>query len=94
MYGVRFTEPGVGKYLKRWGLTFQRPDKRAVEQDRKRSACGMRRPGPRSGQRRRPTVVRSSSPTRSASDPTRSPAAPGVPRGRLRSSAAPETGSP
>ncbi|WP_218005191.1 helix-turn-helix domain-containing protein [Actinomadura macra] len=33
LYGVRFTEPGVGKYLKRWGLTFQRPDKRAVEQD-------------------------------------------------------------
>ncbi|WP_420712415.1 MULTISPECIES: winged helix-turn-helix domain-containing protein [unclassified Streptomyces] len=33
LYGVRFTDPGVGKYLKRWGLTFQRPDKRAVEQD-------------------------------------------------------------
>ncbi|MEZ3182802.1 winged helix-turn-helix domain-containing protein [Streptomyces pimonensis] len=33
LYGARFTEPGVGKYLKRWGLTFQRPDKRAVEQD-------------------------------------------------------------
>ncbi|WP_441349422.1 helix-turn-helix domain-containing protein [Streptomyces sp. 8L] len=33
LYGVRFTEPEVGKYLKRWGLTFQRPDKRAVEQD-------------------------------------------------------------
>lgn len=33
LYRVRFTEPGVGKYLKRWGLTFQRPDKRAVEQD-------------------------------------------------------------
>ncbi|MCY0963128.1 IS630 family transposase [Streptomyces sp. H27-H5] len=33
LYGVRFTEPGVGKYLKRWGLSFQRPDKRAVEQD-------------------------------------------------------------
>ncbi|WP_455431774.1 winged helix-turn-helix domain-containing protein [Streptomyces hawaiiensis] len=33
LYGVRFTEPGVGKYLKRWGLTFQRPDKRAVKQD-------------------------------------------------------------
>ncbi|WP_435866376.1 helix-turn-helix domain-containing protein [Streptomyces wuyuanensis] len=33
LHGVRFTEPGVGKYLKRWGLTFQRPDKRAVEQD-------------------------------------------------------------
>ncbi|WP_455908093.1 helix-turn-helix domain-containing protein [Streptomyces chartreusis] len=33
LYRVRFTEPGVGKYLTRWGLTFQRPDKRAVEQD-------------------------------------------------------------
>ncbi|WP_452750457.1 IS630 family transposase [Streptomyces celluloflavus] len=33
LYGVRFTEPGVGKYLKRWELTFQRPDKRAVEQN-------------------------------------------------------------
>ncbi|MET8748137.1 IS630 family transposase [Streptomyces sp. NPDC004728] len=33
LYRVRRTEPGVGKYLKRWGLTFQRPDKRAVEQD-------------------------------------------------------------
>ncbi|MFF0116802.1 helix-turn-helix domain-containing protein [Streptomyces prasinus] len=33
LYGIRFTEPGVGKYLKRWGLTFQRPNKRAVEQD-------------------------------------------------------------
>ncbi|WP_456340310.1 winged helix-turn-helix domain-containing protein [Streptomyces europaeiscabiei] len=27
------TEPGVGKYLRRWGLSFQRPDKRAVEQN-------------------------------------------------------------
>ncbi|MFE3866118.1 winged helix-turn-helix domain-containing protein [Streptomyces goshikiensis] len=33
LYGVRFTEPGVGKYLKRWGPSFQRPDKRAIEQD-------------------------------------------------------------
>ncbi|MFD3976742.1 winged helix-turn-helix domain-containing protein [Streptomyces cyaneofuscatus] len=33
MHGVRFTEPGAGKYLKRWGLSFQRPDKLAVEQD-------------------------------------------------------------
>ncbi|WP_329460877.1 IS630 family transposase [Streptomyces sp. NBC_01431] len=33
LYRVRLTEPGVGKYLKRWGLTFQRPDKRAVKQD-------------------------------------------------------------
>lgn len=33
LYGVRFTDSGIGRYLKRWGLTFQRPDKRAVEQD-------------------------------------------------------------
>ncbi|MGW2370747.1 IS630 family transposase [Streptomyces sp. NPDC001667] len=33
LYRVRLTEQGVGKYLRRWGLTFQRPDKRAVEQD-------------------------------------------------------------
>ncbi|MGJ3561945.1 winged helix-turn-helix domain-containing protein [Streptomyces sp. INA 01156] len=32
LYCVRLTEPGVGKYLRRWGLSFQRPDKRAVEQ--------------------------------------------------------------
>ncbi|MFG2698275.1 winged helix-turn-helix domain-containing protein [Kitasatospora sp. NPDC048407] len=30
---VWLTEQGVGKYLKRWGLSFQRPDKRAIEQD-------------------------------------------------------------
>ncbi|MFF1488516.1 winged helix-turn-helix domain-containing protein [Streptomyces sp. NPDC058319] len=33
LYRVRLTEPGVGEYLRRWGLSFQRPDKRAVEQD-------------------------------------------------------------
>lgn len=33
LFRVRSTEPGVGKYLKRWGLAFQRPDKRAVGQD-------------------------------------------------------------
>ncbi|MFI6122874.1 IS630 family transposase [Streptomyces sp. NPDC051064] len=33
LYRVKLTEPGVGKCLKRWGLSFQRPDKRAVEQD-------------------------------------------------------------
>ncbi|MEU9015963.1 IS630 family transposase [Streptomyces sp. NPDC048479] len=32
LYRVRLTEQGVGKYLRRWGLSFQRPDKRAVEQ--------------------------------------------------------------
>jgi transposase len=33
LYRVKLTEPGVGKYLKRWGLSFQGSDKRAVEQD-------------------------------------------------------------
>jgi transposase len=33
LYRVRLTEPSVGKYLRRWGLSFQRPDKRAIEQD-------------------------------------------------------------
>ncbi|OCC09867.1 hypothetical protein A3Q37_04456 [Streptomyces sp. PTY087I2] len=30
---ARLTEPGVGKYLKRWGLPSQRSDTRAVQQD-------------------------------------------------------------
>lgn len=33
LYRVRLTEQGVGKYLRRWGLSFQRPDERALEQD-------------------------------------------------------------
>ncbi|MGW1077633.1 IS630 family transposase [Streptomyces sp. NPDC002537] len=39
LYWVWLTEPGVGRYLKRWGLSFQRPDKRAVEQDPGTVAC-------------------------------------------------------
>ncbi|GHE14298.1 winged helix-turn-helix domain-containing protein [Streptomyces alanosinicus] len=30
---MRLTEQGVGKYLRRWGLSFQRPDERVLEQD-------------------------------------------------------------
>lgn len=33
LYRVRLAGPGVGEYLKRWGLSFQRPDKRAAGQD-------------------------------------------------------------
>ncbi|GAA2629633.1 hypothetical protein GCM10010307_20600 [Streptomyces vastus] len=33
LYRVRPTGQVVGKYLRRWGLSFQRPNKRAVEQD-------------------------------------------------------------
>ncbi|MEV7676881.1 winged helix-turn-helix domain-containing protein [Streptomyces sp. NPDC088752] len=34
-YRVGLAEPGAGKYLRRWGLSFQRPGKRAVEQNPK-----------------------------------------------------------
>ncbi|MEU2113908.1 IS630 family transposase [Streptomyces sp. NPDC019507] len=71
LYRVRLTEQGVGKYLRRWGLWFQRPDKRAVEQIPRLCGSGMRRRGQRSARRRRPRAARSSSPTRSASVPTR-----------------------
>ncbi|WP_417803766.1 winged helix-turn-helix domain-containing protein [Streptomyces xiangluensis] len=30
LYRVRLTEQGVGKYLRRWGLSFQRLDKRRL----------------------------------------------------------------
>ncbi|WP_457663788.1 winged helix-turn-helix domain-containing protein [Streptomyces europaeiscabiei] len=33
LYRVRLTEQGLGKNLRRWGLSVQRPDKRAVEQN-------------------------------------------------------------
>ncbi|MER5931775.1 winged helix-turn-helix domain-containing protein [Streptomyces sp. NPDC002054] len=33
LYRVMLTEPEVGKYLKRWGLSLQRPDKQAIERD-------------------------------------------------------------
>ncbi|WP_399099758.1 winged helix-turn-helix domain-containing protein [Streptomyces sp. 11x1] len=26
LYRVRLTDQGMGKYLRRWGLSFQRPD--------------------------------------------------------------------
>ncbi|WP_405880852.1 winged helix-turn-helix domain-containing protein [Streptomyces sp. NBC_01384] len=32
LYRVGPAEQGAGKYLRRWTLSFQRPDKRAVEQ--------------------------------------------------------------
>jgi hypothetical protein len=55
LYWVRLTEPGVGKYLKRWGLFFQRPDKRAVEQDPEAAplAPGDLAEDPREGEGRR-----------------------------------------
>jgi transposase len=33
LYPVRLTEQGMGKYVRRWGLSFQRPDRQAIEQN-------------------------------------------------------------
>ncbi|GGV01978.1 hypothetical protein GCM10010211_81650 [Streptomyces albospinus] len=44
LYRLRLTEQGVGKYLRRWGLSVQRPDKRAVERNEGRECRGARRP--------------------------------------------------
>lgn len=33
LFGVTYTEQGMGKVLRRMGLTFQRPDRRAIEAD-------------------------------------------------------------
>ncbi|MGD9483593.1 winged helix-turn-helix domain-containing protein [Streptomyces sp. TRM70308] len=81
LYPVRLTEQGVGTYLRRWGLSFQRPDQRAVEQDAEVVRVWREKTGRRSGPGRRPRAARCSSPTRPASVPTRSPSAPGPPRG-------------
>ncbi|WP_443062114.1 winged helix-turn-helix domain-containing protein [Streptomyces sp. NBC_00386] len=59
---------------RRWDLTFQRPDKRAVEQDAEAVRVWRedgRRRGRRSARERRPRAARRSSLTRSASAPTR-----------------------
>ncbi|WP_370270877.1 IS630 family transposase [Streptomyces sp. V4I8] len=39
LHQVRLTEPGVSKYLHRWGLSFQRPDKRATGQEADAVRC-------------------------------------------------------
>ncbi|WP_307792401.1 winged helix-turn-helix domain-containing protein [Streptomyces verrucosisporus] len=93
LYLVRLTEPGVGKYLKRWGLTFQCPDQRAVEQDPQALRRWREEIWPQIRAQAKAEEVRSSSPTRPAPDPTRSPAAPGARRGRRPWCGAAETGS-
>ncbi|WP_409473352.1 IS630 family transposase [Streptomyces sp. HC307] len=62
LYRVRLTGQGVGTYLRRWGLSFQRPDKRAVEQDAEAVRVWREETWRRSTRRLR--VVRCSSPTR------------------------------
>ncbi|MEU0103573.1 winged helix-turn-helix domain-containing protein [Streptomyces sp. NPDC006267] len=94
MYGVRFTEPGVGKYLRRWGLTFRRPDKRAVEQDpeavrvwREETWSAIRA---RAKAENAEVLFGDQVGTRS----DQAPAAPGAPKAPPPSSAGPGTGSP
>ncbi|MFJ4897321.1 winged helix-turn-helix domain-containing protein [Streptomyces sp. NPDC088727] len=84
----------MGKYLKRWGLTFQRPDKRAVEQDAVAVRLWHEETWPAIRARAKAETARSSSLIRSGSARTRSPAAPGAPGAGLRSCAAPGTASP
>jgi transposase len=53
---MRLSEPVVGMYLKRWGLSFQRPGKRAIEQaprGRASLAPGDLAEDPRKGEGRR-----------------------------------------
>lgn len=59
LHGVRFTEPGVGKYLKRWGLTSSVRTSGPSSRTRRWSASGARRPCRRSGpgQRRKGEVL-------------------------------------
>lgn len=82
LYRVRLTEVGVGKYLKRWGCPSSGRTSEPSSRTRMLSGADIRRPGRRSARRRRPTVGRSSSPIRSASARTRSPAVPGARRVR------------
>lgn len=82
LYRVRPTKPGVGKYLKWWGCRSSVRPSEPSSRIPGPYAAGTRRPGRGSARRRRRTAARSSSPTRSASGPTRSPVAPGARRGR------------
>ena len=38
LFGVSFTEQGMGKLLRRMDFSFQRPDKRAIDADREWAA--------------------------------------------------------
>ncbi|WP_455711822.1 hypothetical protein [Streptomyces avermitilis] len=92
LYRVKLTEPGVGKYLKRWGRSSD-PTSGRSSRIRRRCGPGWRRPGRRSARRRRPKAARSSSRIRSASAPTRSAAAPGANGAAPRSCGGPGTRS-
>ncbi|MFD3475863.1 winged helix-turn-helix domain-containing protein [Streptomyces sp. NPDC058695] len=94
LYPVRLTGPGAVEYPRRWGLSFQRPGKRAVEQDPEvvRRWHGEAWPAIRA-KARRDGAARCCSPNRSVSAPIKSPAAPGVRRAGPRWCGAAGTGS-
>ncbi|WP_405182122.1 IS630 family transposase [Nocardia sp. NBC_01377] len=46
LFGVSFTEQGMGKVLRRMGFTFQRPDRRAIEANPEAMAEWVRRTYP------------------------------------------------
>lgn len=54
LYRARLTEPKVGSCPRRWELSFQRPDTRAMEQNPQAMRIRHEENWPRSGPRRRP----------------------------------------
>lgn len=93
LYRVCLTAQGVGKYLRRWACRSSAPTNAPSSRTWQRCAAGGSRPSRPFARRRRPRTPRCSSPTRSASAPITSPAAPGARRAALRSCAAPATAS-
>lgn len=95
LYRVRLTEQGVGKYPRRWGLSFQRPDKRAVGQDAEAVRVWREKtwPAVRAKAQAEKGEVLFADQVGIRSDEV-SPAAPGAPRGAPPSCAAQATGSP
>lgn len=80
LYRVRLTGPGAGRCLRRWGLSFQCPDKRAVEQDPEVVRRWHEETWPAIRAEAKKEGAGSYSPARAASAPARSPAAPGARR--------------
>ncbi|MFF7438841.1 winged helix-turn-helix domain-containing protein [Streptomyces sp. NPDC008122] len=80
LHRVRLTEVGVGTYLKRWGLSFQHPDKRAVTQDSEAVARWHRQTWPKIRAKAKDDGGEILFASQAASAPTRSPAAPGARR--------------
>lgn len=92
LFGVTFTEQGMGKLLRRMGFTFQRPDRRAIEADPAAMREWTEVTYPALRERARAKAGWSCSATRSGCAPTNCPGAPGAARARRRWSSGRGTG--